>query len=228
MEKGQMFSVLEKLILPLMVALLAFITAHSANKLADAQIALQAEQEATRLQMQKDAELARQNEYKINREIKLIEMFWSDVNDHKNEEKQKSAFHLLTLMDHEIAAKLATAVINNVKVSHEIRSLYALADFDVYLFPMQNEKAEDTAQRIANCLSHHPVRGVYIRSYRNEFFELHGALPKGAEIRFDASKQYNQAVLISEIVGKCDVSIQVNMELVKNDNAKSIRLFIAE
>lgn len=225
--------ILEKLLIPVLLGILAFATNHAGNQISEAQL------ELSRSQLKlAEAQNARQDsESKSNLQAKYIELFYKDISS-QDVEKQKSALSFLKLISSEAAAPLLDWATINVKTEVESQVKTArreinsriLSDYKIVIFfPENNEKLLQTAQSIKQSLVDYGLveNQVGLEEKNAAFFNSLG-YPKGYEIRYDSGKEDEAAKLLENILKKSYPSKQFIRLGIGSGTIKSISIFFVQ
>ncbi|ALF52025.1 hypothetical protein ACX27_02820 [Nostoc piscinale CENA21] len=191
----------EKLMIPIALGVLAFITSQAANQISQAQLELAQSQSASQ-----DAE------FKDNLQVKYIEIFYRDMSS-TDKTKKKSALSLLTLMKPEIAkplldwAKLnipeelqgdAKSVAKNI--NNEIVNI--LGKYMINIYYINNDSSlSNVAQNIKDALTKYGLKAdrIVLNNKGEDFFRALG-YPTAYEIRYDPGSEDNAAELLTKVL----------------------------
>jgi len=219
---------LEKLFIPGMLAVLAWIAHISSQRIASAQLELS----------NSDVETKRY-EAKAMIQIKLLEFFYKDING--SEESRRNAMLLLKEMDPDLQKTLAKFVVSKSGISpeeqraaQEILDELANADFNylsefkVGFYPVPNSSAQGKAKKLHEALTQSGFSGptqVYFKD--NAFFDR-VAWPVGIEVRYepDLRGEREAALLLRDFYNRTIPDMDVSLRRVKGNTRGFISVYI--
>lgn len=151
------FTIIEKALIPVAVALIAFFGNRAAQSLSAAQLELSK-------QTARDNADARRQEFDQQMQAKYLEMFHADLASGEKQ-RQSTAIQLLYLMEPQLAESVSKSIANNPDASPELRDKVEVAarkieastllpQFKIGIYyPLDDEKAKSTAESIGKSLS---------------------------------------------------------------------------
>jgi len=207
--KIKIFEVLEKLLIPILLGLLALATNQAGIKISESQFELAKSQE----QRQKD-------EAKNNLQIKYVEIFYNDITS-GDTKKQNSAVQLARKLISDEASPLLSwaATIQNVKTDEKLVSDINAAKIEidrrdnfhnkfkaykiVFYFPQNNQISLDSAQEIKQKLVEYGLSQsqVVLESKDDDYFKELFYL-SDYEIRYDEGSENDEAELLENFLTK--------------------------
>lgn len=192
--------IMEKLLLPLALAVLTFTIALGTQRISAGQLEL-AEVQA-----------------KAANQLKYLELFYSDINDSKKPDRQMAALTLLYIIDRDVGSVLAKAVAANVdndeKVKDSANTLairlkktLPLVNYKVYFYYMKND---DWANKWVNFYTEKLGKFNLIPCEKREITEndWHKKLdsPNNFEIRYDDIYETEAAEALDKLLQEFDTN----------------------
>jgi hypothetical protein len=204
-SKANILEVLEKLLIPILLGILAFITNRAGNQISEAQLKLSESQ----LALAKAQNTRQESEAKSNLQTKYIELFYKDISS-EDAKKQEYALSFLKLISPDVAAPLLSWATTYVKpevksqvntARNEISSRI-LSSYEIVLyFPENNQDSLKSAQDIKRILIEYGLGENQIKlEKRDETFFQRLGYPKGYEIRYDKGSEEDAAQLLENIL----------------------------
>jgi hypothetical protein len=207
--KIKILEVLEKLLIPILLGVLTFVTSEAGFRISQSQLKLAESQE----QRQKD-------EAKNNLQIKYIELFYNDITSGDNKKRSNAVQLAKKLISDEANPLLSWAStiqdikedpklvsdINAAKIEVDRRDDFRnrLKDYKIVIyFPQNDQKLWDSAQEIkqklvGNGLSQSQVN---LESRNDDFFKNLG-YPNDYEIRYDKGLENDEAEILENFLTK--------------------------
>lgn len=228
---SEMLEVLEKLLLPLTLGILAFVTNKASVDISKDQFRLADKQSREQLERQKE-------ENRTNVQQKYIELFYEDIKS-DNPKTQIKALSLLTLMDLEVGKKIADWV-NTLKsttpevrkeagiVSTDINKFGRLNTYKINIYPENNKQnLLEAANKIKTKLIEYGFRTeqVDVKQETESFFERLGK-PKGYEIRYDLGNEEEEAKKLESILKEVYPSQNFIKLPIGSNSRNSMSIFI--
>ncbi|MCW5315802.1 hypothetical protein GTQ43_18880 [Nostoc sp. KVJ3] len=228
---SEMLEVLEKLLLPLTLGILAFVTNKASVDISKDQFRLADKQSREQLERQKE-------ENRTNVQQKYIELFYEDIKS-DNPKTQIKALSLLTLMDLEVGKKIADWV-NTLKsttpevrkeaaiVSTDINKFGRLNTYKINIYPENNKQnLLEAANQIKTKLIEYGFRTeqIDVKQETESFFERLGK-PKGYEIRYDLGNEEEEAKKLESILKEVYPSQNFIKLPIGSNSRNSMSIFI--
>lgn len=221
----KIFNIIEKLLIPIMLGVLAYIANMASIEISKAQNVL-AEQEAVTRAEQFDAQL----------QVKYLELFYADITS-GDVDKQKNAITLLSSMNEKLASSLggliesaenidATLKTKAVKIIDEIQSVSILEKYKIGIYPAPNSVSSDEVMsQIVAVLRNAGISNIQTYKKDTEFFNK-VTWPKTVEIRYEKNYEEEQADLLKKIFENSEVTSLVKLKMVNNRTNRFISIFI--
>jgi len=220
---------LENLLIPILLGVLAFITSDAGNKISKSQLELAKSQENRQVE-----------ESKSNLQIKYIELFYSDITSGEIQ-KQKNALSLLTLISTNQADPLLKWASTFVKpeakgqidiARNEINSriVSILSNYEIMIYFLENNQdllksAQEIKQKLVDYgLTENQVR---LEKKDDSFFQNLG-YPTGYEIRYDQGIEDKEAELLESILTGALPSKQFIKRGIGSGTKNSISIFFVK
>lgn len=197
---SRVLELIEKLLIPFALCVLAFIANHATNKFSDAQ-----------LELAKGQNLRQESESKDNLQLKYIELFYQDITS-RDVDKQAAALSLLRLMKPAIGELFAHWVQSNSKLSPELRakaesigkniaSFGVLGDYKIGIYFLEGRQdLSKVALDIQSKLIQHGFTGlIQLYPKDKQFFDL-VVPPEAFEIRYESEYEEDAANLLETIL----------------------------
>jgi hypothetical protein len=223
--------ILEKVLLPLTLGLLAFVTNKASVDISKDQFRLADKQSRDQLERQKE-------ESRTNVQQKYIELFYEDIKS-DDPKAQLKALSLLSLMDLEVGKKIADWV-NTLKsttpevrkqaaiVSVDIKKFGRLNTYKINIYPENNRKdLLEAANTIKSKLIEYGFRTeqVNIQQEPESFFERLGK-PNGYEIRYDLGSEEQEANKLESILKEVYPSQKFIQLPIGSNSRNTLSIFI--
>lgn len=223
---AKILHIFEKLLVPIMLGVLAFVANDASNKIAESQLALSS-QESDR----------RRAEFQAQIQTKYIELFYTEISSGDGS-RQTNALQLLRLMDNDLAASFATLVGQqegvsadiktealNIKSNVEYFSVLSGFKIGIYYLPA-NQELPSLAANISNSLKNKGFNGN-IQIYKKNFsFFKKVAMPKANEIRYEPGIEGQQADLLVEFLSELYPNKKFTKRAVHNRTSSFISIFL--
>lgn len=202
----RLLTILEKLILPAILGLLAWFGSQAATQISEAQ-----------LQLAHSSVENQNNEAKRAIQVKFIEIFYKDFNS-GNPSSQMNAIRLVKLLDAKLAQDLLTLVATTPGVTEEVvekaneakRYVETISPLNGYkigiYFPIKDSSAELFAHKISNRIKASGFMGpLEIYPKDHSFFEKIN-YPRGLEVRYESGIEDEAAESLLALVRSLDNS----------------------
>lgn len=218
----------EKLIIPILLGVLAFVAARAGNQIAQAQFEIAKSQ----LNLTESAEKDRREETRRTIQAKYVEIFYKEINSGEAK-KQKAAINLLRLIDDEFASKLANLVERTPGIPAEVRSDAGkikediLNRFKIGIYFLQGQKklAQVAAEIQKQLLSNGFKGATQLYPKPNSFFEEAGQ-PESFEIRYEPGLEDAAADALAELLNKALPQYRFDKWPVMNRTRDFISIFL--
>jgi hypothetical protein len=233
LSKTKILEVLEKLLIPVLLGILAFITNRAGNQISEAQLELSRSQ----LKLAEAQNARQESEARSNLQTKYIELFYKEISS-QDAKKQEYALSFLKLISPDVAAPLLGWATIYVKpevqpqvntARNEINSRI-LSSYEIVLyFPENNQDSLKSAQDIKRSLLEYGLgeNQVKLEKKDDTFFQRLG-YPKGYEIRYDKGSEEDAAQLLESILKRAYPSKQFVKLGIGSGTMNSISIFFTQ
>lgn len=187
----------EKLVLPAALGILTFFVAQGTQKISEGQLAIA----------------------KAQYQLKYLELFYKDISDLKQPDRQKAALTLLYVTDREVGDVLAKAVAANESNTQEVRisaatlgkkinMLGPLVNYEVIFYYVEgDDKARELAESYAKRLTLFELITCRTEKLTRDHWHNKLQSPKRFEIRYDDIFEEEAAEALAKLLGGFDRNI---------------------
>lgn len=225
--------ILEKLLIPVLLGFLAFITNRAGNQISAAQLELSKAQ----LKLAEAQNVRQESEAKNNLQTKYIELFYKEISS-QDAKKQEYALSFLKLISPDAATPLLSwaAIYVKPEVKPQINAakneinFRILSSYEIILYFLENNQdLLKSAQDIKQSLVKYGLRENQIKLDQKDdaFFQKLG-YPTGYEIRYDRGSEDNAAQLLENILKSAYPSKQFVKRGIGSSTKNSISIFFIQ
>lgn len=228
--------VLEKMVLPLLIAALAWLGNNAATKISEGQLELAKSSSQLQTDLAKAANEDRKQEFQRGMQAKYLEIFYKDLNS-GDPKTQLNAIRLVKLADPDLAQALLSLVPSTPGVSaavvqqataakQSLDSIKPLSGFKVAIFYYGDDAASaERARALRAQLQQMGFAGPFqFTSVTDDSVRQYEA-PKTVEIRYEAGLEDEQAAALAAILQPLVAPSPVVRAVVKKPTPNFISVF---
>ncbi len=217
----------ERLIIPIMLGLLAFVANNASNRISESQLKLAEEESARRV-----------TEFQAQIQVELLKIFYRDITS-GDSTKQTDAILLLQSMDDKLATTFAGFVERKSSIPPEIRSqatqirrsietLAPLSGYKIGIYPLPaSVELKSLALDISDKFRQKGFKGN-IQIYDKDISFFHKVvMPNGYEIRYEQGDEDDQADLMQSLLEEFYPGEQFKKQTVTNRTRGFISIFLS-
>jgi hypothetical protein len=218
--------VLEKLVIPIMLGVLAWIGTQAGAKISEGQ-----------LRLSESAAEDRKVEFRRSMQAKYIEICYKDINS-GDPKSQMNAIRLVRLVDSELAQNLLdlvpgtpgitqAAVAKAGEVKNEIAAVAPLSGYSIGIYYLDDDSPSlATAQEIAGRIKDAGFSGVVRKFPSKAAFYERVVAPSTIEIRYEPGYEDDAADALLSIVPTSESKLRWSKKPVSNRTANFISIFV--